>query len=258
MSGSVLIIGDKKEFLATSVRTEMIRRKHEVEICSPAIDEINTHGMEKEVYVLILDSADAAKDILVFLKDTAFDRKIQIMLVGEYVELNEAKRILGEENIGMLLSRPVGAKEISDGIEELFKIAEAGREMKRILIIDDDPEYLRRTQQILHNHYKVYIANSGASGIMLLTRHKVDLILLDYVMPILDGHKTLMALKAEPETQDIPVIFLTGQTDARSVTEGMLAGAENYISKAVAADSLAAMISDFFTKHDWQRSGLTG
>ena len=121
-------------------------------------------------------------------------------------------------------------------------------------MVDDDPEYLRRTQSVLHNHYKVYIANSGASALMLLSKHKVDLILLDYVMPVLDGPKVLEALKAEPDTADIPVIFLSGKTDVRSITTAMTLGSETYLSKALAATELAANVADFFAKKDWERT----
>lgn len=250
-SKKILLVGNENEFLIKSVSAEMRRRHYEVSICEPNIDEINTAEKDIGVYLLLIDSAEAIKELLIYLKDTAFDRKIEIGLVGERLDVQEAVKYLQKENVGMVFERPIDAKQISDGLEELKRNAEKRNERKRILIIDDDPEFLRRTQQVLHNHYKIYLANSGTSAIMLLSRHKVDLILLDYLMPVLDGPKVLEALKNEPETSEIPVIFLSGQTDARSITKAMTLGSENYISKSLAAQELAAVISDFFAKQDW-------
>ena len=252
----VLLIGNEKEFLVKSVANVMERRGFSTYFCEPNINSVNEKGKDIKIYLIFIDSAESMKELFVYLKDTAFDKKIEIALVGENLEIKEAAKYLQKENIGMSFSRPVDAKQIGDGLEELDRIAGQKSERKRILIVDDDPEYLRRTQSILHNHYKIYIANSGASALMLLAKHKVDLILLDYLMPVLDGPKVLETLKNEPDTADIPVIFLSGQTDARSVTKAMTLGSENYISKALAAKELAAMIADFFAKKEWEKRSV--
>lgn len=254
----ILIIGNSEEFLVRSVVTEMERRWYKCTVCPPKIDVVSEVGRGIKVYLLFVDSADGVRDLLIFLKDTAFDKKTEIGLVGEHLDLKEAVKLLTKEHTGRLFERPVDAKQISDGLEALEKEAEKKAERKRILIVDDDAEYLRRTQQILHNHYKVYMANSGATALKLLSKHSVDLILLDYVMPILDGPKVLEVLKSEPDTSNIPVIFLSGQTDARSVTKAMTMGSENYLSKQLAATELAANISDFFARMDWESSGKYG
>lgn len=250
----VLIIGNEDEFIVRSVILEMKRRFYSVYTCEPTVDAVNQKGVDIHIYLLFVDSAEGIKELLIYLKDIAFDKRIEIGLVGEHLDLKEAVKFISKEHAEKLFERPVDAKQISDGLEELEKIAEQKGERKRILIIDDDPEYLRRTQSVLHNHYKVYIANSGVSGIKLLSKHKVDLILLDYLMPVLDGPKVLEALKADPDLSDIPVIFLSGQTDARSITKAMTLGSENYLSKQLAATELAANISDFFAKKDWEKS----
>ena len=254
----ILIIGNEDEFIVRSVINEMKNRFYSVSICKPMIDAVNVKGEGIHLYLLFIDSAESISELLVYLKDTAFDKRVEIGLVGENLDLKEAVKYLSSEHAGKLFKRPVDAKQISDGMEDLAKTAEQKNERKRILIIDDDPEYLRRTQSILHNHYKIYIANSGASALMLLSKHKVDLILLDYIMPVLDGPKVLQALKSEPTTADIPVIFLSGQTDVRSITTAMTLGSETYLSKQLAATELAANISDFFAKMDWKNQAGVG
>ena len=250
----ILLIGNENEFLIKGVQNVMQNNGYDVLIVPPNINSVNAFSKSRKVWLLFVESAEDIKDLLVYLKDTVYDKRMQIALVGERLEIQEAAKHLHRENVGKMFERPIDVKSISEGLEELYTAAEEKSGKRRILVIDDDPEYLRRTQQVLHNHYKVYIANSGASVLMLLAKHKVDLILLDYMMPVLDGPKILETLKNEPDTANIPVIFLTGMTDARSVTKGMLLGAENYISKTTAAKDLAAMVADFFAKKDWERS----
>ena len=250
----LLIISDNpNEFLVKSVTSRMNGMGYRVYTCNPVIDEVNEVGKGINVFLLFVDSAELIKELLIFLKDTAYDRRTEIGLVGERLDIQEAIKLLLKENVGATFPRPVDAKQICEGLESLKKIADQKGERKRILIIDDDPEYLRRTQNVLHNHYKIYVANSGVSGIKLLSKHKVDLILLDYVMPVLNGPKVLEALKADPELSEIPVVFLSGQTDVRSITTAMTLGSENYISKALAAKELAAVIADYFAKKDWKK-----
>ena len=251
--GQILIIGNENEFLLKTVTMEMKRRGYDPVVARPAIDNVNEAGKGIKTYLLFVDSAEAIKELLIFIKDKAADKRIQIGLIGERLDIQEALKYLLKENAGMTFERPADAKVISDGLEQLYETAVKSNERKRILIIDDDPEFMRRTERVLHNHYKEYMANSGASALMLLSRHKVDLILLDYMMPILNGPKVLETLKSEPDTADIPVIFLSGLTDARSITNAMLLGSETYISKAMASTELCTTISDFFTKQDYKK-----
>ena len=254
----ILIIGDINEFLLRAVSTEMTRRKYNIVNTAPTIDAINFFNKGIRVYLLFIDSAEAIKDVLVYLKDLTSSKRIQIGLVGERLNVQEAIKYLGKENVSTTFERPVDSKMISDGLEELYALAQKNGRRRRILLVDDDPEFLRRTERVLHNHYKIYMAATGASAIKLLTKHNVDLILLDYQMPVLDGPKTMEVLRTEPETANIPVIFLSGITDARSITKAMLLGPETYLSKELAAKELCAVIADFFAKKDYEEGRYFG
>lgn len=199
-----------------------------------------------------MDSAERLKELLTHLKDTAYDKRSEIGLVGEKLDLQEAVKYIGKENANMLFERPVDARQICNGLDELSHMAESRGRRKRILIVDDDPVTLVRVQKILHNHYKVYTARSACPAFMTIARHKIDLILLDYTMPVIDGPRFLQALRLEPETEGIPVIFMSGHTDARSITTAMTLGSEHYIAKSSGAQELITIISDFFSKQDWQ------
>lgn len=105
-------------------------------------------------------------------------------------------------------------------------------EQKIVLLVDDAPSNLQAANAILKDDYKVRIATSGAKALELTgVKPAPDLILLDVVMPEMDGYEVCAHLKSNPETRDIPVIFLTGQTEESDETRGFEVGAVDYIHK---------------------------
>jgi serine phosphatase RsbU (regulator of sigma subunit) len=103
---------------------------------------------------------------------------------------------------------------------------------KTVLVVDDAPANIQVVHSILKDDYKVRVATSGAKALELVNvRPQADLVLLDVMMPEMDGYEVCGLLKARKETRDIPVIFLTGQTDADDETKGFQVGAVDYIHK---------------------------
>jgi putative two-component system response regulator len=102
---------------------------------------------------------------------------------------------------------------------------------KRIVLVDDDITSLALGKSIMSEQYDVVTIPSGEKLFQFLQKIRPDLILLDVDMPVMDGYETLKKLKAQPETQDIPVIFLTSMSDAASEIAGLNLGAVDYISK---------------------------
>ena len=103
---------------------------------------------------------------------------------------------------------------------------------KLLLLVDDAPVNIQIAHAILKDDYQVRVATSGAKALELVrTRPVPDLILLDVGMPEMDGYEVCRRLKEDPETRDIPVIFLTGKTEAEDETRGFAAGAVDYIHK---------------------------
>jgi sigma-B regulation protein RsbU (phosphoserine phosphatase) len=103
---------------------------------------------------------------------------------------------------------------------------------KLILVVDDAPANLQVVRSILKDDFMVRVATSGAKALELVSaRPQPDLILLDVAMPEMDGYEVCGILKATPEARDIPVIFLTGKTEADDETKGFEVGAVDYIHK---------------------------
>ena len=105
-------------------------------------------------------------------------------------------------------------------------------EKKILLVVDDAPANIQVAQSILKDEYKIRVATSGAKALELVKVEPVpDLVLLDVMMPEMDGYEVCIRLKAEESTRNIPVIFLTGKTESADETKGLEVGAVDYIRK---------------------------
>lgn len=107
----------------------------------------------------------------------------------------------------------------------------AEKDKNRILIVDDEPINLKILAAMLSDDYAVSVAPSGAQALSTAKQLIPDLILLDVMMPEIDGYEVCRRLKNDPTTREIPVIFLTSKTDVKDETEGFSVGAVDYIAK---------------------------
>lgn len=113
-----------------------------------------------------------------------------------------------------------------------------------VLLVDDSPETLSfLTEALEQTGYSVLIATSGTSALTIVDRITPDLVLLDAVMPGLDGFETCIRLKADPAAAQIPVIFMTGLTESEHVVRALEAGGVDYVTKPINIDELVARIS---------------
>jgi len=115
-------------------------------------------------------------------------------------------------------------------------------EKKLVIIVDDNPANLRIGKNVLSEKYAVATTPSAAKLFSLLENNHPALILLDIVMPEMDGFETIKILKSKPETKDIPVIFLTGMSDPQDEEKGRSLGAADYITKPFDPASLIACV----------------
>lgn len=103
----------------------------------------------------------------------------------------------------------------------------------RLLVVDDQPVNIQVLYQIFAADHQVLMATGGEQALALCASHQPDLVLLDVVMPGLDGHEVCRRLKADAATCDIPVIFVTAHSDEAAETLGLAVGAVDFISKPV-------------------------
>jgi diguanylate cyclase (GGDEF)-like protein len=113
---------------------------------------------------------------------------------------------------------------------------------EKILTVDDDPDILDVLELTLSEHYDVIQANNGKAGLKMVQQTIPDLILCDYMMPVMSGREFCKALKKDILLQHIPVIMLTGKGEVKDRISGIEAGVDDYMVKPFAPDELLARI----------------
>ncbi len=107
-------------------------------------------------------------------------------------------------------------------------------EKRTVLVVDDAPENLQILHALLKDEYKVKLANNGEQALVVAVQEpKPDTILLDIMMPGLDGFEVCRRLKGDRATRDIPVIFLTGKTEIDDAQLAFDVGCADYITKPI-------------------------
>lgn len=119
----------------------------------------------------------------------------------------------------------------------------------KILIIDDEPDIIETVSYMLQaRNFSVVTAIDGFDGIEQAKVHKPDLILLDIMMPGMDGYETCLKLKSDKDTKNIPVIMFTAKGESESVLKAHKSGANDYIVKPFSLPTLLNKINRFFFK----------
>ncbi|MBI3231076.1 MAG: response regulator [Burkholderiales bacterium] len=121
-----------------------------------------------------------------------------------------------------------------------------------ILVVDDTPANLTLLNSLLRDSYRVKLANSGAKALQLASSEAPDLILLDIVMPEMDGYQVCQHLKAQAATQRVPVIFLTSKSAPEDEEEGLKMGAVDFIHKPISLPIVLARIKTHLQMKAWQ------
>ncbi|MES9965955.1 MAG: response regulator [Sedimenticola sp.] len=110
------------------------------------------------------------------------------------------------------------------------------RDLPLVLVVDDSPESIDMLVGILKDSYKIKVAKNGQRALEIAQAEPgPDLILLDIIMPGMDGYEVCRRLKADPSTERIPIIFATGMEDDGNEETGLQLGADDYVSKPFSA-----------------------
>lgn len=112
----------------------------------------------------------------------------------------------------------------------------------RLLLVDDEPTNLQVLRHILQADYRLLFATDGARAIEIAQQQRPDLVLLDIMMPRMDGYAVCHALKQDARTAPIPVLFISALTDHDDEARGLDAGAVDYITKPVSAAVVRARV----------------
>jgi CheY-like chemotaxis protein/anti-sigma regulatory factor (Ser/Thr protein kinase) len=124
----------------------------------------------------------------------------------------------------------------------------------KILLVDDSPGHISLLGGILDADYDILVANNGLEALKLVKDECPDLILLDVVMPEMDGYEVCQKLKSDPTTHDIPVVFTTANTNPEEIAKGLEVGASYYLTKPIDIKILRAVVKSVLSEQAASRA----
>lgn len=211
------------------------------------IPRLKAECIKNDVTVAIMgDKADCDEfcKITAYEPDLIFIKPITIpSIMNQITDLLEAKELEKQRAI----EAAEEAKRLAMQVEA-EQLAAAAEEPKHILIVDDDTNMLKAIKAQLDDKYTVATAISGKIAIRFLQKKTTDLILLDYEMPGENGADVLKILRADKDTRDIPVIFLTGVSDVERIKKVLSMKPQGYLLKPVEQDKLLDLIENVLKK----------
>ncbi|OSM02204.1 HD domain-containing phosphohydrolase [Magnetofaba australis] len=137
---------------------------------------------------------------------------------------------------------------------EMTPNSEQNSRRRTVLAVDDTPENLHVFKELLSADYRVQVATNGVTALKISATQRPDLILLDIMMPGMDGYEVCRHLKSDPHTASIPVIFVTAMSDVMDEHRGLEAGAVDYVTKPVQPALLEARVRTHMALADQQRA----
>ena len=242
-----MVMASGEGFMVNAILNGLKSEGYESVLCEARINKLTQVPRDYKLAVLYLDSEIAkATDLLVFIRDHVIELEVNLFLVGSQEEIDECAKIMGSECVTDLLVRPLNVKDLAAKLDKAVEKGLMAEAKKRILIVDDDPTMLRMIKSLLSEKYHVYMANSGMNAITFLATNEVDLILLDYEMPVISGAKVLEMIRSEIKTENIPVMFLTAKNDKESVMNVLALKPEKYLLKTMPPEEWIKNIDEFF------------
>ena len=244
-----MIIGEKESFLIRALEKKLSENNINNFYCEADVAKMGKYRDNMPLMVYYLNAGEnPPTDFMHYMKEYLSETGTQIILIGDKADTDNFKKTINPSLIGECYTRPLDTTLFLYDVRQL--IAEGGAEntRKRVLVVDDDTEFLGVVREWLKEKYQVFMANSGMQAIKMLAASKVDLILLDYEMPITSGPQVLEMIRSDEDTAGIPVIFLTGRNDKESVMTVIGLKPEGYILKTSGRDALMAKVGEFFAR----------
>src|SRR5690606_33415321 len=204
----------------------------------PLEAEAMASGLRPSVIIMDVNFAGGVGwEILRKLKerDDTFDIPIIVVTLSD-----ESDRAL-EAGAFAFLQHPI----VPDDLIRVLLDAENESNTQRILIIDDQPESTRLLTQLLdeHGNFRVFAAHNGVEGVSMVARRRPDLVILDLRMPEKDGFAVLEELRANPETSNIPVLIVTGES-LNADEQDLLHGVEVMYKTDISLEDCKQFIQD--------------
>ena len=250
----ILIIRQKMTFMVNALVTNLEKAHYKITEANMEVSNISPFVDDNDVIILYADGDIAGEQkVLVYLKDLCVEKGKLMLLIGGREEIGDVNAVIPPHLIADTFVRPLDMNVLIEKINIMMNEEEMEQRKKSILLVDDDPGYIHLLHEWLKEDYRVGMANSGMQAITWLARNNVDLILLDYEMPVTSGLQVFEMLKSEQYSKKIPVMFLTGKSDKESIMKVMALKPAGYMLKDINKFQLLANLNKFFVKETYNK-----
>ncbi len=240
MIDDLYIVGDQSRLVVKNILNQFQETGCNIKVFAPTDSDIDRLP-NFSVHLLILLSDDI--DFNIIKKIVIYQRKYeyQLCFIGHLNKLS-----LEDDNFFKKIPS-IKLESYTVNTNKLLELMEKNDNRKKhILVVDDEPIILRSIKVWLGDDFHLSLVSSGEMALEFLDMHPVDLVLLDYKMPTMDGPKVLEAIRNDERLSNLPVIFLTANNDRQSIINVMQFKPDGYILKTKAPDEIKQAIVDFF------------
>ena len=234
----IYVIGDEKRMVVRSFINDLKSAELIVHFLPAEYDSVITRPKES-IHIAVCFDDTMPADVMETLREGAMDKGWYLYLIGKIggLSMNEKKHSSGIPGIRFPYW-PVPAKTL---------IAEIEKTRKEILVVDDDPMMLRSLYSWLNGSFNIHAANSGSAALEFLHINDVDLVLLDYEMPMMNGKQVLQQIRTSYDKKNLPVIFLTAKNDRETIKSIVGLHPNGYILKSNSAEEIKRSVTSFFS-----------
>ena len=249
MRTQILFISQGVSFMGNSIQKKLESAGYDVVRVDPVVEDISAQKDDISIFVFYLGKfVEDIPEVLVYLKDVCLEEEKFLLLLGNLDELSFVENTIPAAAITEKFERPVDLKKLIAEVQRLVQTVDEKEAQKSILLVDDDPTFLKMMKGWLDTDYRVTIVTSGMQALMYLADNRPDLILLDYEMPVTSGPQVLEMIRSETKVDHVPVMFLTGKGDRESVLKVVGLKPEGYLLKNLPREKILDSLEEFFAK----------
>ncbi len=249
MRTKILFISQGVSFMGNSIQKNLESAGYEVTRVDPVVEQLSEYKDDISIFVFYLGKfLEDIPEVLVYLKDVCIEEEKMLVLLGNADEISAVENAIPKSAIAAKFERPVDLKRLVAEVGILAQAVDARDAKKSILLVDDDPTFLKMMKGWLDDEYRVTIVTSGTQALMYIADNRPDLILLDYEMPVISGPQVLEMIRSETKVDNIPVMFLTGKGDRESVLKVLALKPDGYLLKSLNREQILDSLIEFFEK----------
>lgn len=224
----ILVVDDDKD-LTTIISGHLEKKGYEITIANSGMDAIKK-AIDLQPQLILLDLLMPQVDgyfVAKLLKQNPRTKDIPIVIVSAVFEQEKCFRL----GIADYITKPFDSAVLYEAVGRIEKQVKGEKLKRKVLVVDDDPDIITvLTLSLTERNYIVLNAYDGIQAIALAKKEKPDLIILDLMLPSVDGFSVIKALKGDPEVADIPIIVVTGRT-IEDREKAIQLGAREYLIK---------------------------